>query len=160
MANINNRPPKAPLWPWGGPRTVREKLVDPTQLNRARNAKKTGNAKSPALASAALLDFIGPAHSSEEMRLSSPPSPRGNDAPLEGFSDRPFLETVSERNDTDQRLLLERGLSRINAPPDRMDRLKALLQREAQMLALVSHVHAEVVEIQRRIRDEQKTEGY
>ena len=160
MANINNRPPKAPLWPWGGPRTVREKLVDPTQLNRARNAKKAGNAKNPALASAALLDFIGPAHSSEEMRLSTPPSPRGNDAPLEGFSDRPHLETVSERNDTDQRRLLERGLSRINAPPDRMDRLKALLQREAQMLALVSHVHSEVVEIQRRIREEQKTEGY
>jgi hypothetical protein len=159
MAKINNQPPKTPLWPWGGPRSVREKLVDPSQLSRAK-AKKTGNAKNPALASAALLDFIGPAHSSEELRLASPPTPRGNDAPLEGFSDRPHLETVAERNEMDQRRLLERGLSRINAPPDRMERLKSLLQREAQMLALVSHMHSEVEEIQRRMREEQKEQGY
>ena len=37
-----------------------------------------------------------------------------------------------------------------------MDRLKALLQREAQMLALVGQVSAEVQEIQRRMREEQK----
>ena len=72
---------------------------------------------------------------------------QGNDAPLEGFSDRPHLESVSERGENDQRRLLERGLSRINAPPDRMDRLKALLQREAQMLTLVGHVHSEVEDI-------------
>ena len=73
MAKINNQPPKAPLWPWGGPRSVREKLVDPTQFDRKKKLKKTGNPKSPALASAALLDFIGPAHSSEELRLPTPP---------------------------------------------------------------------------------------
>jgi len=159
MAKINNQPPKAPLWPWGGPRSVRERLVDPAQVNR-KKAKKTGNPKNPALASAALLDFIGPAHSSEELRLATPPNPRENDAPLEGYSDRPQLESVSQRAETEQRRLLERGLSRINAPPDRMDRLKALLQREAQMLTLVSKVHEEVEEIQRRRRDEQKDEGY
>ncbi|MDY7225525.1 hypothetical protein [Hyalangium rubrum] len=159
MANINNQPPKAPLWPWGGPRSVREKLVDPSQLNR-KKAGKAGNPKNPALASAALLDFIGPAHSSEEMRLPSPPNPRNNDAPLEGFSDRPHLESVAERGENDQRRLLERGLARINAPPDRMDRLKALLQREAQMLALVGHVHSEVQEIRRRMHEEQKDEGF
>lgn len=159
MAKINNQPPQTPLWPWGGPRSVRERLVDPAQINR-KKAKKTGNPKNPALASAALLDFIGPAHSSEELRLASPPNPRTNDAPLEGYSDRPQLESVSERAETEQRRLLERGLSRINAPPDRMDRLKALLQREAQMLTLVSKVHEEVEEIQRRRREEQKDEGY
>ncbi len=158
MAKINNQPPKAPLWPWGGPRSVREKLVDPSQLNRKKF--KSGNAKNPALASAALLDFIGPAHSSEELRLPSPPNPRNNDAPLEGFSDRPHLETVAERAENEQRQLLERGLARINAPPDRMDRLKALLQRESQMLSLMGHVHSEVEEIQRRIREEQKDEGF
>lgn len=157
MAKINNQPPKAPLWPWGGPRSVRERLVDPAQIKKA---KKTGNPKNPALASAALLDFIGPAHSSEELRLASPPNPRANDAPLEGYSDRPQLESVAGRAETEQRRLLERGLSRINAPPDRMDRLKALLQREAQMLSLVSKVHEEVEEIQRRRREEQKDEGY
>ena len=160
MAKINNQPPKAPLWPWGGPGSVREKLVDPTQFNRKKKLQKTGNPKNPALASAALLDFIGPAHSSEELRLPTPPHPRGHDAPLEGYSDRPHLSTVAERGDTEQRRLLERGLSKINAPPERMDRLKALLQREAQMLALVGQVSAEVQEIQRRMREEQKGEGY
>lgn len=159
MAKINNQPPKAPLWPWGGPRSVRERLVDPAQVNRKRLGK-TGNPKNPALASAALLDFIGPAHSSEELRLPTPPNPREHDAPLEGYSDRPQLESVAGRAETEQRRLLERGLSRINAPPDRMDRLKALLQREAQMLTLVSKVHEEVEEIQRRMREEQKDEGY
>lgn len=158
MAKINNQPPKAPLWPWGGPRSVREKLVDPAQLNRKKF--KSGNAKNPALASAALLDFIGPAHSSEELRLPSPPNPRNNDAPLEGFSDRPHLETVAERAENEQRQMLERGLARINAPPDRMDRLKALLQRESQMLTLMGHVHSEVEEIQRRIREETQDEGF
>lgn len=159
MAKINNQPPKAPLWPWGGPRSVRERLVDTSQVDR-RKAKKAGNPKNPALASAALLDFIGPAHSSEEMRLPTPPSPRGNDAPLEGFTDRPHLETVSGRGETDQRRMLERGLSRINAPPERMERLKALLQRESQMLTLVGQVHSEVEEIYRRMREEQKDQGY
>lgn len=158
MAKINNQPPKAPLWPWGGPRSVREKLVDPAQLNRKKF--KSGNAKNPALASAALLDFIGPAHSSEELRLPSPPSPRDNDAPLEAFSDRSHLETVAERAENEQRQMLERGLARINAPPDRMDRLKALLQRESQMLSLMGHLHSEVEEIHRRIREETQDEGF
>jgi hypothetical protein len=158
MAKINNQPPRTPLWPWGGPRAVREKLVDPSQFDRKK--RKAGNPKSPALASAALLDFIGPAHSSEELRLPTPPHPRGNDAPLEGYSDRPHLSAVAERGENEQRRLLERSLSKINAPPERMDRLKALLQRESQMLALVGQVSAEVQEIQRRMREEQKGEGY
>jgi hypothetical protein len=159
MAKINNQPPRAPLWPWGGPRSVRERLVDPAQVNR-KKLGKAGNPKNPALASAALLDFIGPAHSSEELRLPSPPNPRDHEAPLETLSDRPFLESVAERAEADQRQMLERGLARINAPPDRMERLKALLQREAQMLSLMGHLHSEVEEIYRRMREEQKDEGY
>ena len=158
MAKINNQPPRAPLWPWGGPNSVREKLVNPAQLDRKK--RKVGNPKNPALASAALLDFIGPAHSSEEIRLPSPPHPKGHDADLEGMSDRPYLGSVAGRGDTEQRQLLERSLGRINAPPDRMDRLKGLLQREAQMLSLVGQVHSEVQEIQRRMREEQQDEGY
>ncbi|HEX8821407.1 MAG TPA: hypothetical protein VF794_15885 [Archangium sp.] len=158
MAKINNQPPRAPLWPWGGPRSVREKLVDPAQLDRKK--RKIGNPKNPALASAALLDFIGPAHSSEELRLPTPPNPKGHDADLEGFSDRPYLGSVAGRGDGEQRQLLERSMSRINAAPDRMERLKGLLQRESQMLALVGQVHAEVQEIQRRMREEQQDEGY
>ncbi len=160
MAKINNQPPKAPLWPWGGPRSVREKLVDPTQFDRKKALKKAGNPKNPALASAALLDFIGPAHSSEELRLPSPPHPKGHDADVEGYSDRPHQASVAESTDADQRRLLDRGLSKVNAPPERMERLKALLQREAQMLALVGELSAEVQEIQRRMREEQKGGGY
>jgi hypothetical protein len=160
MAKSNNQPRKAPLWPWGGPRSVHERLVDPSQLDRKKRLKKTGNPKNPALASAALLDFIGPAHSSEEMRLPSPPTPQGHDAPLEGFSDRSHLASVAERAQPEQRRLLERGLARVSASPERLDRLKALLQREAQMLTLVGQVHAEVREILRRVREEQKDEGY
>ncbi|QRK04582.1 hypothetical protein JQX13_30565 [Archangium violaceum] len=158
MAKINNQPPRAPLWPWGGPRAVREKLVDPSQFDRKK--RKAGNPKSPALASAALLDFIGPAHSSEEIRLPEPPLPKGHEADLEGMSDRPYLGSVAGRADGEQRQMLERSLGRINAPPERMERLKGLLQREAQMLALVGQVHSEVLEIQRRMREEQRDEGY
>lgn len=157
MAKINNQPPRAPLWPWGGPRAVREKLVDPSQLNKKR---KVGNPKNPALASAALLDFIGPPHSSEEIRLPSPPTPKGHDADLEGLSDRPSLASVAGRAEGEQRQLLEKSLGRINVSPDRLERLKGLLQREAQMLALVGQVNAEVQEIQRRMREEQQEEGY
>ena len=73
MAKINQQPPKTPMWPWGGPRSVRERLVDPAQFDRKKKLKKAGDPKNPALASAALMDFIGPAHSSEELRLPLPP---------------------------------------------------------------------------------------
>jgi hypothetical protein len=158
MAKINQQPPRAPLWPWGGPRTVREKLVDPSQFDRKK--RKAGNPKNPSLASAALLDFIGPAHSSEEIRLPSPPHPKGHDADIEGFSDRPFLSSVAGRAEPEQRQLLERGLAQVNATPERMDRLKGLLQREAQMLTLVNQVNVEVQDILRRMREEQKEEGF
>jgi hypothetical protein len=157
MAKINNQPPRAPIWPWGGPRSVRERLVDPAQFNKKR---KTGDPKNPALPSAALLDFIGPAHSSEAMRLPMPPPPLGHDADLEGFQDRAYLGSVAERAQPEQRELLEQSLARLSAPPERVDRLKVLLQREAQMLNLVGQLHAEIEEIQRRIREEQADEGY
>ncbi|MBJ6763117.1 hypothetical protein JGU66_20305 [Myxococcaceae bacterium JPH2] len=159
MSRINNQPPKAPLWPWGGPRSVRERLVDPAQLER-KKLRKAGNPKNPALASAALLDFIGPAHSSEELRLPLPPHPEGHDADLEGFSDRPQLASVAGRGDGDQRRMLERGLAKVNAPPDRLDRLKALLSRESAMLNLVGQVNSETQEILRRMWAEQKDEGF
>jgi hypothetical protein len=159
MARINNQPPKTPVWPWGGPRSVRERLVDPSQVDR-KKLRKTGNPKNPALASAALLDFIGPAHSSEELRLPLPPHPGGHDADLEGFSDRPHLASVAGRGYEEQRGMLERSLSKVNAPPERLERLKALLNREASMLTLVDQVNEETKEIIRRMWAEQKDEGF
>src|SRR5687768_17603904 len=100
-SNINNRPNPSPMWPWGGPRQVREKIVRPAQFEKTKKNKKLGNPKNPSLASAALLDWIGPAHSSEELRLPLPPHPEGHDADLEGRLDGQNLSSVAERNDAD-----------------------------------------------------------
>src|SRR5579883_2089807 len=108
MAKIN-LPPRAPPWPWGGPRSVREKLVDPSQLDRKKKAKK-GDPKNPALPSADLLDSIGPAHSADELRLPLPPHPEGHDADLSGFNDRPMFDAIADRGDADMRRVMERAL--------------------------------------------------
>ncbi|MBI3186071.1 MAG: hypothetical protein HYZ28_28375 [Myxococcales bacterium] len=160
MAKINQLPPRVPLWPWGGPRTVRERLVEPTQFDRKKRAGKKGDPKNPALASAELLDFIGPSHSSEELRLPMPPHPEGHDADVEAFQDRPHFQSVADRADPDSRKAIDRGLVRVQASPERLERLRALLGREGQMLGLVARLNDEVEEIQRRIREEQKDEGY
>lgn len=160
MAKINQQPPRSPVWPWGGPRSVKERLVDPTQLERSKKKGRKGDPKNPALPSAELMDFIGPAHTSEELRLPMPPHPRGHDADLAAFSERPHLQSVADRAGQEQARALEKGLQKINAAPDRVERLKALLGREAQMLQLVASLHSDVDEIQRRMRDEQKEMGY
>src|SRR5437879_9285289 len=129
MAKIGNQPPpqmmpRAPLWPWGGPRSVREKLVDPSQFRDKKKLGKKGDPKNPSLASAALLDSIGPAHSAEEMRLPMPPHPEGTDADLESFKDHGGLLQVAERADPEARRGIERGLERVSAAPDRVERMK------------------------------------
>jgi hypothetical protein len=134
-------------------------LVDRSQLER-KNVRKKGDPKNPALASAALLDFIGPAHSAEELRLPMPVPPGGHDADLEGFLDRPHLQSVAERMNERRQAALERGLQSLRAPPERVDRLRSLLQREAAMLELVSTVSREQMEIERRRREETREEGY
>lgn len=156
MSNIQ-QPPRGPVWPWGGPRTVRERLVDRNQVDRKR-AGKSGNPKSPALASAALLDFIAPAHSSEELRLPLPLPPPGHDADVETFYDRPHLVSVGERASPEERQQLERAFAGVQAAPDRLERMKALLAREAQMLALVGQVGGEMKEILRQMWEAQKDE--
>lgn len=155
---IGQQMPRAPMWPWGGPRSVREKLVDKTQLDR--KARKKGDPKNPSLASVALLDFIGPASSAEELRLPMPPMPGGHDADVEGYSERPALESVADRGGEGQQELMEQSLSMLKAAPERVDRLKSLLQREAQMLQLVGQVKEDVAEIERRRRAETVEEGY
>jgi len=158
MAKINNQPPPVPTWPWGGPRSVRERLIDRAQLDR-KKLGKAGNPKSPALASAALLDFIGPAHSSEEMRLPLPPFPEGHDADLESFLDRPYLHALGKRaTEGGDAAMLERALPQINASQERVDRLKALLKRESQMLDTVGRVAGEMQQILHLMWEAQKDE--
>lgn len=147
------------LWPWGGPRYVRERLVDPSRLDR-KNAKKKGDPKAPALASAALLDFIGPAHAADEQRLTLPEMPDRAEAELTAFNDQPFLEAVADRAEGDSRKMLERGLESVRAPPERFDRLRVLLAREAQMLTLIQKVTQDKREIAQKRREEQQDSGY
>jgi hypothetical protein len=159
MAKIN-LPPRAPPWPWGGPRSVRERLVEPEQFDRKKKSRKAGNPKSPALPSAALLDSIGPAHSADEMRLPMPPYPEGHDADLAGFMDRPALDAVAERAEQDGQRPLSRALGLVQAPPERLERLKQLLGREEQMLSLVGQLRVDMIEIQKKMQEEQKESGY
>ncbi len=156
MSKIQQR---APQWPWGGPRAVRDKLVDKAQVEK-KNVRKKGDPKNPALASAALIDSISPAHSADELRLPMPPTPMGHDADLEGYSDRPHLSSVAERMNELRKAALERGIASIKAPPDRVDRLRSLLQRESQMLELVGKLSTEMADVERRRREEQTEEGY
>lgn len=156
-SNINNRPNQ--MWPWGGPRQVREKIVRPAQFEKTKKNKKLGNPKNPSLASAALLDWIGPAHSAEELRLPLPPHPEGHDADLEGRNDGLNLSSVAERNQQDNRRALERAFGKIQAAPDRVERMKALLSRESQMLNLIGQMTADVEDIRRKMKEEQAGEG-
>jgi hypothetical protein len=159
MSKINSQPPPTPMWPWGGPRSVRERLIDRAQLDR-KKLGKAGNPKAPALASAALLDFIGPAHTSEELRLPLPPYPDGHDADVEGFLDRPYLNSVAKRagEEGEGNGQLERALPQINASQERLDRLKALLKRESQMLDTVGKVASEMQQILHLMWEAQKDE--
>lgn len=159
MAKIGGQQPRAPAWPWGGPREVRGKLVDRTQLEQ-KNVRKKGDPKNPALASTALLDFIGPAHSAEELRLPLPPGPAGHDADVEGYLDRGPLSSVAERLAEANQEALQRGLGSLRAAPERVERLKALLARESQMLDLISSVSGDMAEIERRRREETQAEGF
>jgi hypothetical protein len=135
---------------------VRDKLVDRTQLER-KNVRKKGDPKNPSLASASLLDFIGPAHSAEELRLPMPVLPNGHDADLAGFNDRPHLAAAEDRL-SDQKAVIDRALPALKAAPDRIERLKAFLQREGAMLELVGRVADEMKEIERLRREENADE--
>ncbi|HLT29793.1 MAG TPA: hypothetical protein VK013_07105 [Myxococcaceae bacterium] len=157
MAKISQQPP-APLWPWGGPRSVRERLVDPKQLDRK---SRKGDPKNPALASAALLEFLAPAHSSEEVRLPEPPPPPGGGgAPLEAFTSRPHLDSVSARDDERGHQELQGALSRLSASPDRIERLQGILAREAEMLSVVRALNDDVKAIISRMWWAQNEESY
>lgn len=159
MAKINQPPKGAPQWPWGAPRTVRERLVEPAQVDR-RKLRKKGDPKNPSLASAALMDFIGPAHSADELRLPLPPMPAGHDGDLEAFREREFLGAALERGGHEKHAQLEQGLAMVKLSPERMERLKGLLARESQMLSLVKQLKDEVDEIERLRRQGQDEKGY
>jgi hypothetical protein len=157
MAKRVDLPVRAPAWPWGGPRSVREKLVDPAQFDRKKKAKKLGDPKQPPLASNELLDFIGPGHTADELRLPMPPFPGGHDADLTGFNDLPMLESVAERGQGELSRQVEAALTRVSATPERRSRLEALLRCERQMLALLGPHRSQIQEIQRKRRETEST---
>jgi len=161
MAKIGgDNTPRVPLWPWGGTRSIREKLVDPAQFDRKKKARKLGDPKQPPLASAALLEFMGAGHTSDEVRLPPPPSPFGQGTEeITPFPDRAFTRTVVERGEEGQRFAVESALSRVSVAPDKLERMKAVLNREAQMLSLLGRVQTDTDEIIERMKEEYKANG-
>ena len=155
---IPNQPPALGFWPW--PRNVREKLVERAQLDRTKKGAKRGDPKNPPLASAALLDFMSPGHSSEELRLPLPPDPRQANANATDATDQPSLAGLMQKGDSALSEGLGRLLGRLQADPRRLEQLKGLLSREAGLLKVMGRVNADLAEIQRRIKEEQQTRGY
>jgi hypothetical protein len=155
MAKINDKPPRAPQFPWD-----LRVLVRPKQLERPNKVKKKGDPKNPALASQALLESIGPGHNSDELRLPHPTMPPGHDADLMGFSDLPQLAQLAERAEPEIEELTERALASIQTTPDRRERLFAFLGRERQMLKRMREHYADVQEVDQKRREETKDENY
>jgi hypothetical protein len=160
MAKIKQQPPREPVFPWGGRWSVRDRLVDPSQFERVRKNGRKADPRNPALPSAALMDFIGPAHSAEEMRLPMPPQPRGHGAELSAFSDRAHLQAAVERGSEESSVALERALQGVSPSPQRMREIEALLGREARMIERLAQLREELEEILCRMREEQKERGY
>jgi hypothetical protein len=146
------------MWPWGGAKNVQEKLVKASQL-KSRRANRKGDPKALPLASAALLEFIGPARSSEELRLPAPPMPWERD-PSNSFSEHENLEQALERSSPESSKQLQKQLLMLQVPADRLERLKSMLAYEESMLQLVGEVSGSIREIERLRREEQQEEGY
>ena len=160
MAKINQPPRREPSFPWGEPQRVRERLVDPAQVAPAKNKRRKGDPKDPPLASIALIDFIGPAHSADDLRLPAPPRAPTTGADLVASSDRPRLQSAIARVNTEATRSLEGALGRSNASSERAEELKAQLSSEGRMIELLRQLHGDVGEIHRRMREEQKESGY
>jgi hypothetical protein len=159
MAEIN-RPPPNPYWPWGANRLVREKIVALEQLERKQRAKRRADPKNPPLASSALLEFMGPGHTSEELRLPEPQIPVELQAELGGEVGLSVLRSIKDRSEPDSQKKLERGLTQVKATPERVERLRSLMRCETDMLGLMGNLHDAVSEIERLRREESKDEGY
>ena len=160
MANINQRPPQPPYWPWGPRRTVRERLVDLKQLRDRQLARKKGDPKNPPLASAELIDFMGPGHSSDAVRLPPPPLPIELEAEVGGEVGLATLKTLADRAGEEKNQPLSRNLSSVNATPERVDRMQALLRCESDMLSLMGNLHQAAQHVENMRREETKDEGY
>jgi len=158
MSKVNTPSPNASMWPWGGAKNVKEKLVRASQLQTRRAGRKK-DPKALPLASAALLAFIGPAQSSEELRLPSPPMPWEKDA-SRSFSEREGLSQALERSSPESSKQLHQQLLALQVPADRLERLKSMLSYEESMLELVSEVSESIEAIERLRKEEQQEEGY
>lgn len=155
---INNPAASQAFWPWPG--NVREKIIERNQLVARKKVKKGGDPKNPPLASAALLEFMGPGHTSEELRFPAPVNPRQGDARTSEQSGLPTIEGLVERGGEAQNQALGKELQRLGVPQDRLDRLRGLLQREQGMLQVMGRLSGDLAEIHRRMSEEQRSEGY
>jgi hypothetical protein len=145
------------MWPWGGAKNVQDKLVRASQLQSRRANQKRG--KALPLASAALLEFIGPAHSSEALRLPAPPAPLERGLSF-SFSESEGLAQALERGSPESSEQLQKQLLALQVPAERLERLNSMLVYEEGMLELVGEVRESMAAIERLRREEQREEGY
>lgn len=146
------------VWPWGGPRSVRERLVNPSVFERKKR-RKTGDPKSPALASADLLDFMGPGHTSDELRLPMSPGYGDGGEEFRPFPDRELTAEICELGGVEARAELEKMLGRLALAPGRHARVAEMLGREARMLEVLGRMQADVDEVVERMKAEYKANG-
>jgi spore germination protein GerM len=103
---------------------------------------------------------MGPGHASDELRLPPPPSPFGEGMEeLTPFPDRAFTRQVVERSADSSRRTLDAALTRVQVAPDKLERMKAVINREAQMLSLLGKVQADTDEVIERMKQEYKANG-
>jgi len=156
---INGNPNPASFWPWAG--NVREQIIERNQLvDRKKRKGKTGDPKNPPLASSALLEFMGPGRTSEELRFPAPLEPRSGEARLSEQGGLEAMGQLLDRAGESANQGMARELARLSVPPDRLERLKGLIQREAAMLQVMGRLQGDLTDIHRRIQDESKTRGY
>ena len=160
MAKIDQPPRREPSFPWGEPKSVRERLVNPAQVAPQKNKRRRGDPKEPPLASIALIDFIGPAQSADDLRLPAPPRTSGTSADLVASSDRPQLKAAIARVNPESTRALEGALRRLGVSSESAGQRMAELDSEGQMIELLRQLHGDVDDIHRRMRDEQKERGY
>ena len=134
------------------------KMTNVTRIEEAKKAK--GDPKNPPLASSALLEFMGPGHTSEELRFPGPVSPRSGEPRLQEDGGLGDIESLLDHAGESANKSLARELSQLNVPADRLERLKGLLQREAGMLQVMGRLQSDVAEITRRMKDETKGRGF
>jgi hypothetical protein len=141
---------RPPLWPWGGPRSVRDRLVEPSDFAQRLQLPKP-DPRSPRLPSPALLAFSAPPPTTDSLRLTDPPA--SSDP---GSSDWMLLESLLARS---ERTGLDPSPWLPGAPtPEQAGVLDRRLEEEHGMLSVLRGLVHDVRWVRERVTEAQKAE--